>query len=113
MSFKQQLESHSLLYSQTPEKVRQRFYYDIPKLIMIPVFAFGSAEKGQLGNGSTGERITTGNKTAFDIETQPSQRTPILFDSLTNYFISSLYQRNGWEEDCENCLWPTTQLGAR
>ncbi|KAF8075359.1 regulator of chromosome condensation 1/beta-lactamase-inhibitor protein II [Lyophyllum atratum] len=35
------------------------------------VFSFGSAEKGQLGNGTTGERITTGNKTAFDIETTP------------------------------------------
>lgn len=38
----------------------------------IAVFSFGSAEKGQLGNGTTGERITTGNKTAFDIETSPS-----------------------------------------
>ncbi|KAH9479125.1 Protein RCC2-like protein [Psilocybe cubensis] len=35
------------------------------------VFSFGSAEKGQLGNGTTGERITTGNKTSYDIETQP------------------------------------------
>ncbi|KAF8888101.1 RCC1/BLIP-II [Infundibulicybe gibba] len=35
------------------------------------VFSFGSAEKGQLGNGTTGERITTGNKTAYDIEYQP------------------------------------------
>ena len=35
------------------------------------VFSFGSAEKGQLGNGTTGERITTGNKTSYDIETHP------------------------------------------
>ncbi|EAU90663.2 hypothetical protein CC1G_03932 [Coprinopsis cinerea okayama7 len=35
------------------------------------VFSFGSAEKGQLGNGVTGERILTGNKTGFDIEWQP------------------------------------------
>ncbi|RXW21784.1 hypothetical protein EST38_g4073 [Candolleomyces aberdarensis] len=35
------------------------------------VFTFGSAEKGQLGNGTTGERIITGNKTGFDIETKP------------------------------------------
>lgn len=41
-------------------------------LNMYPVFTFGSAEKGQLGNGTTGERITTGNKTAFDIEPSPS-----------------------------------------
>ncbi|KAK2467166.1 hypothetical protein APHAL10511_000715 [Amanita phalloides] len=36
------------------------------------VYTFGSAEKGQLGNGTTGERITTGNKTAFDIEPNPT-----------------------------------------
>ncbi|SJL16851.1 related to SRM1  len=35
------------------------------------VYAFGSGEKGQLGNGTTGERITTGNKTAFDIIYEP------------------------------------------
>ncbi|KAH7891008.1 regulator of chromosome condensation 1/beta-lactamase-inhibitor protein II [Phlebopus sp. FC_14] len=35
------------------------------------VFAFGSGEKGQLGNGRTGEHITTGNKTAYDIEAEP------------------------------------------
>jgi hypothetical protein len=35
------------------------------------VFSFGSAEKGQLGNGITGERIITGNKTGYDIEVQP------------------------------------------
>ncbi|KAJ7065206.1 regulator of chromosome condensation 1/beta-lactamase-inhibitor protein II, partial [Mycena amicta] len=31
------------------------------------VFTFGSGEKGQLGNGKTGERIMTGNKLAFDV----------------------------------------------
>ncbi|KAH7919448.1 RCC1/BLIP-II [Leucogyrophana mollusca] len=35
------------------------------------VFSFGSGEKGQLGNGRTGEHIVTGNKTAFDIEYEP------------------------------------------
>jgi hypothetical protein len=35
------------------------------------VFSFGSAEKGQLGNGTTGERIATGNKTSYDIEVDP------------------------------------------
>ncbi|KAF7431201.1 hypothetical protein PC9H_006922 [Pleurotus ostreatus] len=35
------------------------------------VFAFGSAEKGQLGNGTTGERIMTGNKTVFDVHSDP------------------------------------------
>ncbi|KAJ7173734.1 regulator of chromosome condensation 1/beta-lactamase-inhibitor protein II [Mycena filopes] len=37
------------------------------------VFTFGSGEKGQLGNGKTGERIITGNKIAFDIVSQPAQ----------------------------------------
>jgi len=37
------------------------------------VFSFGSGEKGQLGNGRTGEHITTGNKSAFDVEPQPSK----------------------------------------
>lgn len=58
---------------------------------MTLVFSFGSAEKGQLGNGTTGERITTGNKTAFDIEYQPSQhssiflKSPILITSFQVY----------------------------
>ncbi|KAF8959620.1 regulator of chromosome condensation 1/beta-lactamase-inhibitor protein II [Flammula alnicola] len=42
------------------------------------VFSFGSAEKGQLGNGTTGERITTGNKTSYDIEVQPVGRETIV-----------------------------------
>ncbi|KAJ6624924.1 regulator of chromosome condensation 1/beta-lactamase-inhibitor protein II [Mycena sp. CBHHK59/15] len=37
------------------------------------VYTFGSGEKGQLGNGKTGERIITGNKLAFDIQPQPAQ----------------------------------------
>ncbi|KAJ7230705.1 regulator of chromosome condensation 1/beta-lactamase-inhibitor protein II [Mycena pura] len=36
------------------------------------VYTFGSGEKGQLGNGKTGERIITGNKIAFDIVSQPT-----------------------------------------
>jgi hypothetical protein len=41
------------------------------KFYLCLVFSFGSAEKGQLGNGTTGERITTGNKTSYDIEPYP------------------------------------------
>lgn len=37
----------------------------------LVVYTFGSGEKGQLGNGATGERIITGNKLAFDIQSQP------------------------------------------
>ncbi|KAI0316141.1 RCC1/BLIP-II [Amylostereum chailletii] len=35
------------------------------------VYACGSGEKGQLGVGRTGEHIATGNKTGFDVETEP------------------------------------------
>ncbi|THH33373.1 hypothetical protein EUX98_g865 [Antrodiella citrinella] len=35
------------------------------------VFSFGSAEKGQLGNGKTGEHIVTGGKVVFDYEWEP------------------------------------------
>jgi hypothetical protein len=44
------------------------------------VFSFGSAEKGQLGNGTMGERIITGNKTGYDIEVQPGS-FPLSFSS--------------------------------
>ncbi|KIY70128.1 RCC1/BLIP-II protein [Cylindrobasidium torrendii FP15055 ss-10] len=36
------------------------------------VFAIGSGEHGQLGNGSTGERISTGNKSSFDVIHTPT-----------------------------------------
>ncbi|KAI0290568.1 regulator of chromosome condensation 1/beta-lactamase-inhibitor protein II [Russula brevipes] len=35
------------------------------------IYATGSGEKGQLGNGRTGEHIATGNRTGFDIESEP------------------------------------------
>ncbi|KZT59067.1 RCC1/BLIP-II protein [Calocera cornea HHB12733] len=35
------------------------------------VYAFGSGEHGQLGNGRTGERIAQANKTTYDIEDEP------------------------------------------
>ncbi|KAF7309577.1 PHD-type domain-containing protein [Mycena indigotica] len=35
------------------------------------VYTFGSGEKGQLGNGRTGERIITGNKVAFEVVSDP------------------------------------------
>lgn len=37
------------------------------------LYCCGSGEYGQLGNGRTGERIETGNKTAFDIEVTPTK----------------------------------------
>ena len=38
------------------------------------VYACGSGEKGQLGNGRTGEHIATGNRTGFDVESEPSEK---------------------------------------
>ncbi|GBE86634.1 predicted protein [Sparassis crispa] len=35
------------------------------------VYSFGSGEKGQLGNGKTGEHIVTAGKVAFDVEHEP------------------------------------------
>ncbi|KAF7317896.1 PHD-type domain-containing protein [Mycena kentingensis (nom. inval.)] len=35
------------------------------------VFTFGSGEKGQLGNGKSGERIIPGNKVAYDVVERP------------------------------------------
>jgi hypothetical protein len=35
------------------------------------VYAFGSGEKGQLGNGRTGEHIVSAGKTGFDIKDEP------------------------------------------
>lgn len=55
----------------------------------LPVFTFGSAEKGQLGNGTTGERITTGNKTAFDIEPSPSK--PPSLSILSPVYAHTVY----------------------
>lgn len=35
------------------------------------VYAFGSGEKGQLGNGRTGEHIITSGRAIFDTEHEP------------------------------------------
>lgn len=46
------------------------------------LYAFGSAEKGQLGNGDTGERLATGQRVVFGIET-----VPLLIRELANRTI--------------------------
>jgi hypothetical protein len=81
----------------------------------VLVFSFGSAEKGQLGNGTTGERITTGNKTSYDIESTPG----VLFASFLTSFYDltfhrhpSLYQGARWEEHRSNRVRATAQSGT-
>lgn len=54
------------------------------------VFAFGSAEKGQLGNGKTGEHIVTGGKVVFDAEWEPSE---LLDDDVIELSFISLYSK--------------------
>lgn len=59
-------KGHSLCLSHPVQSISLTFYFKF-----YVVFSFGSGEKGQLGNGTTGERITTGNKTSYDIEVHP------------------------------------------
>jgi alpha-tubulin suppressor-like RCC1 family protein len=40
-------------------------------LTFVPVYAVGSGEHGQLGNGKTGEHIVSAGKTAFDVKDSP------------------------------------------
>jgi alpha-tubulin suppressor-like RCC1 family protein len=40
-------------------------------IFITPVYAIGSTEKGQLGNGRTGEHFVSGNKLAFNTHTEP------------------------------------------
>ena len=50
------------------------FIHCMSRLNSLPVvYALGSAEHGQLGNGRTGETIATGNKTTFDSHAEPSK----------------------------------------
>lgn len=49
------------------------------------VYAMGSSEKGQLGNGRTGEHFSHGNKMAFVNESEP-----ILVKALTAKKISDV-----------------------
>lgn len=44
-----------------------------PGLIVLPVFALGSGEHGQLGNGRTGEHIVTSSKSTFDAYSEPCE----------------------------------------
>ena len=75
MLLKLLLVSRSQLSLPSRAKVIHYVYFICAKhltdILFYVVFSFGSAEKGQLGNGTTGERITTGNKTSYDIETHP------------------------------------------
>ena len=70
------------------------FAKHLPDIFLL-VFSFGSGEKGQLGNGTTGERITTGNKTSYDIEVHPGGFFLLRYCSVFILSFSSLPQRDG------------------
>lgn len=58
------------------ERARDELFCEVPGSVAdgrFTVYACGSGEKGQLGNGRTGEHIATGNRTGFDIESEPSE----------------------------------------
>ena len=92
--------SQSSLPSQ--EKVNHYVYLTCAKhltdILFYLVFSFGSAEKGQLGNGTTGERITTGNKTSYDIEPYPGifpSRNIYVFIYILTLFLVYLKELDG------------------
>jgi alpha-tubulin suppressor-like RCC1 family protein len=81
----------SVVLTESGKGVFRLFLWSCDILNMLSVFTFGSAEKGQLGNGTTGERITTGNKTAFDIEPSPSTFPFSFIHTNVNFFFRAVY----------------------
>lgn len=73
------------------------------------MYAFGSAEKGQLGNGKTGAHIVQAGKVVFDAETEPRELLKdILSTQSKSDTICSARQGTGGQENSTNCLWPAT-----
>jgi hypothetical protein len=89
-----------------------RLWLDLVSQLGYEVFAFGSGEKGQLGNGRTGEHIVTGNKTAFDIEPQPSYVCLCLSQPLSLTFARSFRERVGKQKNNSDCMWSATQSSS-
>lgn len=54
------------------------------------MYAFGSAEKGQLGNGRTGEHIVSSGKVVFDAEWEPCQYSSPPFYTVLPFIPSSV-----------------------
>lgn len=49
------------------------FQHIVINQMKVLVFAVGSGEHGQLGNGRTGEHIAKGNRTMFDMYSEPGE----------------------------------------
>ncbi|OBZ74133.1 Protein RCC2 [Grifola frondosa] len=71
------------------------------------VFAFGSEEKGQLGNGKAGEHIVSAGKSAFDIEVEPAERFEVLVKGLEDRKIVQIScgQQHSVALDSEGCVY--------
>jgi alpha-tubulin suppressor-like RCC1 family protein len=102
MLLKPLLVSRSQLSLPSRAKVIHYVYLTCAKyltdILFDVVFSFGSAEKGQLGNGTTGERITTGNKTSYDIENHPGIfpfRNIYVFILVLTFFLVYLKELDG------------------
>lgn len=67
----------SVVLTDTGKGKHLRLIRSVSVIKLSPVYAFGSGQNGQLGNGRTGEHIITGNKTAFDVISDPSERLTI------------------------------------
>ena len=77
------------------------------------VYACGSGEKGQLGNGRTGEHIATGNRTGFDVESEPSESVQICLRLDAHDDCTSFRQGFGRKEDRTNRLRAAAQHRTR
>lgn len=73
------------------------------------VYAFGSGEHGQLGNGRTGEHIVSAGKTAFDVEYEPSEFRMLLYPRPVTLGTVSPCERSGRQENHTYSLRATTQ----
>jgi hypothetical protein len=73
------------------------FFCEPVLLMCLTVYACGSGEKGQLGNGRTGEHIATGNRTGFDVESEPSEK-PACPDPCLTLITIALVPVKGLDE---------------
>jgi alpha-tubulin suppressor-like RCC1 family protein len=65
----------SLVLTATGKGWWSSFIFDLISEWHSVVYAFGSGEKGQLGNGRTGEHIITSGRAIFDTEHEPRTYT--------------------------------------
>lgn len=77
------------------------------------VFAFGSGQYGQLGNGRTGEHIVSAGKSGFDIKDEPGPLVFIASFCTRSRFMVSARQRPRGQEDRPNIVRTAAQRRTR